>query len=543
MQGRRRPVSDITKSIKFVLLGEDRGAVGALKKVGTGFRQSAKDAHGFAGKAKFAAGAIGGLAIGAAVAGAAIAVKFGKDSIDTFKRVGGETRTLARITGMSAEQASRMGFAMKESGVDAKTGAKSFTILSKNLASSADGGKKAAAMAKLLGINFTDAHGKVKPMADLMPQLADKFSKMPDGAEKSALAMKLFGKSGVAMLPFLNRGAKGLKELAKESDRTGNTLSGKQLDALKANKAEQKKFDAAMQGLSITLGSMLLPIMTQGAQFMNSVLLPAIAGATKFVQDNQGAFDGLGNMMRWFWNSVLLPVMKFWISANADTVAGIGIIIEATGRLTGNKDMEAFGKGIQNAANQTKAWANSLQGIPDKVAPVVETKDKSTKVIAAINAKMKTLKNKLVTAKAKGDTKEVDRLKGKIAALKGKKVNIEAHVKKTGVTTIALKKGSAHGLQVVGYRVGGRPRVGEIAQFHKDEFWVPDRVGTVISQARSRAMMGSGPVATGGGRGGTNINLNVQAAPGQQPREVWVAVRDGLLSLKPTLGPKGLAFG
>lgn len=36
---------------------------------------------------------------------------------------------------------------------------------------------------------------------------------MPDGAEKSALAMQLFGKNGMAMLPFLNKGAAGIQEL------------------------------------------------------------------------------------------------------------------------------------------------------------------------------------------------------------------------------------------------------------------------------------------------------------------------------------------
>ena len=44
----------------------------------------------------------------------------------------------------------------------------------------------------------------------VMMQVADAFKKMPDGAEKAGLAMKLFGKSGADLIPLLNEGADGL---------------------------------------------------------------------------------------------------------------------------------------------------------------------------------------------------------------------------------------------------------------------------------------------------------------------------------------------
>jgi len=587
-------MADISKSIRFVLLGEDKGATGALKKVGSGFRGAMKDAEGFKGKAKLAGGMIAGIGAAAVVAGAAIAVKFGKQSIDTFKRVGGETRTLSRVTGMGAEDASRLGFAFKMTGIDAATGAKSMGIFAKNVVamSQKDAAAKVKAQAhadairaqikaleaagpktsgyadkmdKLkgdlatataashlnasalgaLGVKYTDAHGKLLPMKDLLPQIADKFASMPDGAEKSAAAMKLFGKGGLAMLPFLNKGAAGLKELGIQSDKTGNTMSGKQLDALKKNKEEQRKFDAAMQGLSVTLGSMLLPLLTQGAEFFNSVFVPAIQNVTQFVKDNQGAFDGLGNMMRWFWNSVLLPVLKFWISANAQTAKGIGVILEATGKLTGNKDLEAFGKGIQNAADATTNWANSLQGIPDPKPVVLDAKTPGVEKVKGLDTQIKKLHDKIVTAKANGvGGQKLQDMRDKLAALRDKRVEVTANVKKTGVSTIKLKDIGAGGLKISAYRGGGRPPVGQIAQFHKDEFWVPDTMGTVISQARSRQMSGSGPsVVSGGGRGSVIVQQFFNVPPNADLAAIGRVNRDSLLALKGLLGGRGLGLG
>jgi len=317
------------------------------------------------------------------------------------------------------------------------------------------------------------------------------------------------------------------------------------------NKVEQRKFDAAMQGLSVTLGSMLLPIMTQGAEFMNSVLVPALMGATQFVKDNQAAFDGLGNMMRWFWNNVLLPVLKFWISSNAETARGIGVILEATGRLTGNKDLENFGKGVQNAATATKAWADSLKGIPDPAPVVLDARTEAGKKhVAELDTKIKGLQGKIVTATAKGDGKAVDALKRKLLALQAQKF----HATITAAVTMNKAKDeihynmSGHGNVKFSAAATGGWRNGIVRMNEYGDELVSLKRPMYFSTAAESARIARGQTPGGGSIGGgaassVTIQLHIHAAPAQQPREVWNAVRDGLLSLKPTLGPKGLAFG
>lgn len=454
----------VTKAIKFLLIGDSKSAEKALQNVSRGFKDTAKSGGGIKGlgrdlmqavksgqgmkgvggvlkNAAKEAGGLGGIAKGAALglaglaaagiaAGAAIAIKFGRDSVDTFKRVATEVKGLKRVTGMTTEDASRLAFQFTNTGINAAKGSAGMKLFEKNLGTAADGGKKAAAMTKLLGFSFTDAHGKVLPMSKLIPQVADKFASMPDGPQKTALAMKLFGKSGADMLPFLNKGAKGLDDLAKKSDKFGNTLTDKQLDALNKSKQAQKDWDAAMQGLQVTLGGALLPALTEMATAINSAAIPAMQGIGEWITKNQGLFDGLGKAMRWVWNNVLLPLVKYGIWGMAQWAESTGHVIAAIGHLSGNKDMEDFGNSVVQAAKDTENWALSLEAIPDHVAPKIDPKVEQAKVkLSQVDAKIKGLKDKIVTAKAKGDDKGLRDLEKQLKAAEKKRHDLNVTIR------------------------------------------------------------------------------------------------------------------
>ena len=56
--------------------------------------------------------------------------------------------------------------------------------------------------ASQIGVAVEDANGNFKPMNDLLEEVAGKFAAMPDGIEKNALAIKLFGKAGPDVPPL-----------------------------------------------------------------------------------------------------------------------------------------------------------------------------------------------------------------------------------------------------------------------------------------------------------------------------------------------------
>ena len=148
-------------AMTFKLFGSDVSASKTLRSVG-----------------KTAAGVASGM--GVALAASKVS-EWAKDSMTAFSDVGKSSLTLQRYIGGSVEDASRLGHAFRMSGVDIDTAGKGITILSKHLAA----GDKAALS---LGISFEDSTGKVKPMAELLPQIAEALA---PGARVAILSSRM----------------------------------------------------------------------------------------------------------------------------------------------------------------------------------------------------------------------------------------------------------------------------------------------------------------------------------------------------------------
>jgi len=204
--------------------------------------------------------AVRGVGTGLAAIGLAA---FAKESVTTFQNVTKETLGLNRATGGTVEATSRLRFAATQSGQDIGNFTKAMGLLDKGLVKAAQTGKGPTAEAmKQLGVGFTDATGKVKPLTETLPLMAEKFKGMENGPTKTALALQLFGKQGAALLPFLNKGASGIEELMGKTDEFNQVVGTEQVEAYKKNIEAQKKFDAAMVGIKMTLGESLLPAIT-----------------------------------------------------------------------------------------------------------------------------------------------------------------------------------------------------------------------------------------------------------------------------------------
>lgn len=206
------------------------------------------------------AGAFGVVALAAATALGAML----KHSIDTADA----TSKAAQKVGLTTEAFSALTYAAELSDISSESLQKNLGKLAKNAYAAATAGGEIADTFKTLGVNVKNTDGSLKDSGVLLSELAAKFAAMPDSAEKSALAIKIFGKSGMEMIPLLNGGADGLARITAEAKRMGLVISsetGRQAEELNDN---LKRLQKASEGVANQFMADLLPGLSHTAEGM-----------------------------------------------------------------------------------------------------------------------------------------------------------------------------------------------------------------------------------------------------------------------------------
>lgn len=185
---------------------------------------------------------------------------------------GDELFDLSQITGISAATLSSFKLAADKSGTSLEGIALGLRFLGRNMAAAVAGTGAAKDAFKALGIAVADSAGKLRPMDEVMMEVADRFASMENGAEKTALAIKLFGRSGSELIPFLNLGRAGLAELRKEAERLGIVMSDTDAAASDKFKDALVSLEASVKGVGMTIGKTLIPIAQQLADMFTRVI-------------------------------------------------------------------------------------------------------------------------------------------------------------------------------------------------------------------------------------------------------------------------------
>lgn len=166
---------------------------------------------------------------------------------------------LAQATGVGVETLSRLQLSAKTSRLSLEQLAGNLGRLSKNMSDAADGSGVSARAFAALGISVKDSTGHLKGADQVMIDLASKFSKMEDGAGKTALAMQIFGRGGQEMIPILNGGAEGMREMAEMADHLGLTMDTKTAQAAGRVSDTLDVMKSAMGGLTNKVMAAMLP--------------------------------------------------------------------------------------------------------------------------------------------------------------------------------------------------------------------------------------------------------------------------------------------
>jgi lambda family phage tail tape measure protein len=211
--------------LKFSILARVIGAqaITALKTQVSGVGDAAK-------KTKLD---LSGLATGVkAFAGAAAVIgtfRLAKGLID----LGDEMAALSERTGISVKDLAAFKGAAEQADLPFEGLVGSLKKFTQNLGSVKVENNATAKVLKSLGIAALDSSGQIRGSGDVIKDLADRFSTLRDGPEKAAIAVKLFGKAGSEIIPFLNQGSDAItkfglaidQDFAARADQFNDTLT------------------------------------------------------------------------------------------------------------------------------------------------------------------------------------------------------------------------------------------------------------------------------------------------------------------------------
>lgn len=199
-----------------------------------------------------AAGALAGL-----VGGTAVAIKKAVDNADQLNK-------LSQSVGLTVEELGKLRYAGELSDVSLEELGKSLVKLSKAMSEVAAKGTGPAAEAfKALGVSVTNSDGTMKSSGVVLEEIADKFATYRDGANKTALAVAIFGRAGANMIPMLNQGSAALREAGQEAQQFGLIIDKQTAVASENFNDNLTRLGKVSEGVSVQLAARLSPAMAQ----------------------------------------------------------------------------------------------------------------------------------------------------------------------------------------------------------------------------------------------------------------------------------------
>ncbi len=228
--------------------------ISAVDQTKTAFDSIKRGLGGLTDTAKSVNGVLANLGVAVSVAGLTAMVKSAIDTSDALDE-------MSQRVGVSVETLSVWKPAAEQSGVSGESFEKGLRKLSTTMLEAATGSEDAARGFSAVGVEFKNQDGTLRATDQVLLDLAERFKAMPDGAEKTALAVQLFGKSGAELIPFLNQGRDGINELAAEMQALGVQMSSE-------TAAQAGNFNDALDKLKLATTSI-------GNQIIAS-LLPAL---------------------------------------------------------------------------------------------------------------------------------------------------------------------------------------------------------------------------------------------------------------------------
>jgi hypothetical protein len=134
----------------------------------------------------------------------------------------------ANVIGISTRALQEWAYAAKMSDVESSTLSMGLRYLTDQMGQASRGTGEALKYFDAMGISIKNSEGRLRPLMDVVADIADRFATWTDGSEKLNYALNIFGqRAGSELVPLLNKGRVGIQEYANEAERLGLILDEK----------------------------------------------------------------------------------------------------------------------------------------------------------------------------------------------------------------------------------------------------------------------------------------------------------------------------
>jgi hypothetical protein len=279
---------------KLANIERDLGRVSGLAE-----RSAKRMENAFAGASSVIANAFAGLAGAFSVGAMAAMVTSSIDAADGLSK-------LSQRTGETVENLARLQYAGSLADVSNEALATSLKKLSKNMAEAASGTGEVADAFRAIGVSVVASDGKLRSSGDVLNDVADRFAGYEDSAAKAALAQAIFGRSGADLIPLLNAGSQGLKEMGDEASRLGVVISTETAQAAERFNDQMTRVNAALGSIAKQTAAELLPVLNELADSLVDIAKEGVDASRSFspLSDAFRAFIVVGGNVAYVFKSI-----------------------------------------------------------------------------------------------------------------------------------------------------------------------------------------------------------------------------------------------
>lgn len=196
------------------------------------------------------------------------AIKKGIDTVVDFanevSQVGDRIDKQSQVLGLSRKAFQEWDYILGQNGASIDSMSVSMKTLNGLILDAAAGGKESKSAFAQLGVGIHEIE-KLKP-EEQFEAVVRAFQRMPAGAEKSALAVKIFGRQGMELLPLLNQSETSIDELRKRAAELGLIMSDDAVDAAVVYGDSLDDLQRTFNAFKYSIGAKVLPVLTSGIQ-------------------------------------------------------------------------------------------------------------------------------------------------------------------------------------------------------------------------------------------------------------------------------------